>query len=126
MKKLPKISEAEWLVMKVFWQEAPATANTVVERLSGQSDWNPKTIRTLINRLVQKKALAFNKEGRSYLYYPLVEESACAQEESRSFLRRVYGGALKPMVAAFLEEENLSPKEIEELKQMLEKRGAKS
>jgi len=125
MKKLPKISQAEWRVMKVLWQESPLTANKVIERLSDQADWNPKTIRTLINRLVQKKALLYGKKGRSYLYYPVVEESACAHEESRSFLRRVYGGALTPMFAAFLEKENLSSEEIEELKQMLDQRGAK-
>ena len=126
MKNLPKISEAEWRVMKVFWQESPLTAKKVVERLSDQAEWNPKTIRTLINRLVQKEALAYDQEGRSYLYYPVVEESACAHEESRSFLRRVYGGTLKPMLASFLEEEDLSAEEIEELKQMLDERGAQS
>jgi BlaI family transcriptional regulator, penicillinase repressor len=124
-KPIPRISEAEWVVMKRLWAASPATANTVVESLAGETDWNPKTIRTLLTRLVQKKALGYKKDGREYLYYPLVKEDACVRAESRSFLQRVYGGALKPMLAAFLESENLSADEIAELKRILDqkKRG---
>ena len=66
MKKMPKISEAEWEVMKVLWGHSPATANHVVEVLSGRTHWQRETIRTLINRLVQKKAVGFEKNGRQY------------------------------------------------------------
>lgn len=57
MKELPKISEAELEVMKVLWSKSPQTANEVIEELEKNMDWNPKTIRTLINRLVHKKQL---------------------------------------------------------------------
>ncbi len=122
MKNLPGISESEWQVMKVLWASAPQTGNQVVDALADSSAWSPKTIKTLLNRLVKKKALGFEKQGRSYSYYPLVREEDCARAETRSFLKRVYGGALQPMLASFLEDERLSPEEIDELKRILDEK----
>lgn len=122
MKNLPGISEAEWQVMRVLWASAPQTGNQVVEALADSTAWSPKTIKTLLNRLVKKKALGFEKQGRSYSYYPLVREEDCARAETRSFLKRVYGGALQPMLASFLEDERLSPEEIDELKRILDEK----
>ena len=123
MKKVPRISEAEWRVMKVLWNRSPLTANEVVDALAPTTTWKPKTIKTLLNRLIKKKALGFDRKGRAYHYYPLVDEAACVKAESRSFLKRVYGGALRPMLATFLEDADLSPEEVEELKRVLDERG---
>ncbi len=123
MKGVPRISEAEWQVMRVVWADAPCTANEVVKALASTTTWQPKTIKTLLNRLAKKKALGFKKRGRAYHYYPLVGESECVMAESRSFLRRVYGGALVPMLANFLKEEELSSEEIAEVRRILDERG---
>ena len=123
MKKIPKISEAEWQVMRLLWKKSPLTANDIVETLTKETSWKRETIRTLINRLVGKKALDFKKQGRQYLYFPLVDESECIMEETRSFLDRVHGGSIEPMLAAFVESENISPQEITRLKQILDGRG---
>ena len=125
MKRLPKIAESEWRVMKVLWERSPRTANEVVDRLDGQVAWSPRTIKTLLNRLVKKNALGFTKSGRSYRYFPLVEEVDCVRAERSSFLRRVYGGALTPMLAQFIEEEDLSQSDIEELRSILDRKGRK-
>ncbi|WP_088186935.1 BlaI/MecI/CopY family transcriptional regulator [Desulfosporosinus sp. FKA] len=122
MNKIPNISDAEWEVMKVCWLSAPCSANEIVKSLEQSTNWKPNTIKTLIGRLVKKGALAFKEEGRSYSYYPLITEEECIKAESKSFLTRVFGGALKPMLVTFLKEEKLSQVEIEELKQLLEKR----
>ena len=122
MKKIPKISEAEWQVMKVLWKKSPLTANDIVETLSKETSWKRETIRTLINRLVGKKALNFKKQSRQYLYFPLVDESECIMEETRSFLDRVHGGYIEPMLAAFIENENISPEEIARLNRILDGR----
>lgn len=122
MKAIPKISESEWQIMRALWARNPSTANEVVELLSATTTWKPKTTKTLLNRLVKKKALGFERKGREYHYYPLVGEAACVRAESYSFLRRVYGGALKPMLAAFLENEDLSAQDIKELKGILERK----
>jgi BlaI family penicillinase repressor len=124
MKKTPKISEAEWQVMKVLWDKSPLTANDIVQILSKETHWKRETIRTLINRLVKKKALYFKKQSRQYLYFPLLDESECIMEETRSFLERVHGGSIEPMLAAFVENEKLSPEKIARLKQILDSNAA--
>jgi BlaI family penicillinase repressor len=123
MKKLPRISESEWLVMRVLWSESPLAANEVFEELDGKTKWKPKTVKTLIDRLVKKGAVKFKKDGRRYMYYPAVNEDECIATERRSFVRRVYGGTTKPMLAAFLEDAELSAQDISELKQILEQKA---
>ena len=116
---LPKIADSEWRIMKLLWKKSPQTAGEIIGQLEGLVDWTPKTIKTLLNRLVGKGALGYEKEGRSYLYSPLISESKLKREETRSFVNRVYDGALKPMLAAFLEEGKLTSEEIEELRNVL-------
>jgi len=119
MSKPPRISESEWELMKICWNCSPLSAQEIIDALASQSDWHPKTIKTLLNRLVKKGALGFNKDGRAYLYHPLVAEKECVTAESASFLDRVFGGSLKPMLAHFVESRRLSPDEIEEIKKLL-------
>lgn len=123
MKKLPKISESEWLVMRVLWKTSPLTANEIVEELAGNTKWKPKTIKTLITRLMNKGAIKFEKEGRLYWYHPAVSKDECVRMERRSFVRRVYGGINRPMLAAFLEEAKLSAEDISELKKILDQKA---
>jgi len=120
MKKTPGISEAEWQVMKVLWKKSPLTANEIVHVLTKQTQWKRETIRTLINRLVKKNALSFKKQSRQYLYSPLLNESECIMEETQSFLDRVHGGSIEPMLAAFVQYEKLSPAKIARLKRILD------
>jgi BlaI family penicillinase repressor len=127
MKKMPRISETEWEVMKVVWGNAPCTAGQIIELLSrADATWHPKTIKAFLNRLVKKRVLGFRKEGRAYLYRPLVRESECVAAASESFLARVFGGALKPMLAHFVERKQLSAGEIRELRELLEEREPSS
>jgi BlaI family penicillinase repressor len=123
MKKLPRISESEWLVMRVLWSRSPRAANEVFEELDGKTKWKPKTVKTLIDRLVKKGALKFEKEGRRYRYYPAVGQAECVATERHSFARRVYGGTMKPMLAAFMEDAELSAEDISELKEILEQKA---
>jgi len=122
MKKIPRISETEWEVMKVVWSQAPCSAAQIIETLSrADPTRHPKTVKTFLNRLVRKKALGFKKEGRAYLYRPLVAEAECVNAASESFLERVFGGSLKPMLAHFVERKRLSAEEIRELRRLLER-----
>ncbi len=123
MKNVPRISEAEWVVMQVLWSQGALTANDIVQKLKGRVSWSPRTIRTLINRLLNKGAIRFDREGREYRYSAAVSEEQCTRYERLSFLGRVYRGATKPMLAAFLEEAKLSRKDIAELKAILEEKG---
>ena len=124
MKKTSRISEAEWEVMKVLWKTSPMTANDIVKELTGKTPWKRETIRTLINRLVRKKALDFEKKGRQYHFFTLVTKADCIRAETKSFLRRFHGGSIEPMLAAFVEEEQLSPKKIARLRCILDEKQA--
>jgi BlaI family penicillinase repressor len=122
MKTIPKLSDAELMVMKVIWKENPISASGIISALAGSTSWRPKTIKSLLNRMVKKEAIDYEIKGRQYLYSPAVEESVVIQEESRSFLKRVFGGAVKPMLAAMAESKELTLKDIEELKRIVESR----
>ena len=119
----PRISDAEWTVMKVVWRLKVATAKQVVEALASEADWKPKTIHTLISRLVQKGALASERPTREYLFRPLVTEEESRVTASRSFLEKVFDGEVAPFLACFLRREKLSRKQIEELRRILEEGG---
>ena len=124
MRKTPRISEAEWEVMRVLWKSSPKTANEIVDELKGKTHWKRETIRTLINRLVQKKALSFEKKGRQYHYFPRLTEAEGIKAEAESFVKRIGGGSIEPMLAAFVEEKQLSAEKIERLKRILSRAEA--
>ena len=92
MGRLPQISEAEYEVMKLVWKYAPISTNEITERLVRTTSWSPKTIQTLIKRLVTKGALTYEKKGRVFVYTPLVKEQEYIHRKSDSFLKRSFNG----------------------------------
>lgn len=118
----PHITEAESEVMKLLWQKEPLTAIEIISKLKDQMDWSDQTIKTFLNRLHKKNAIRFEKSGRNYLYYPLVSYDEYVKAANRSFLDRIYNGAVGMLFAKFLEEEKLSENEIDQLQQLLEKK----
>ena len=121
-KELPKIADSEWRVMQALWEHGSQTANDVVKALSNEVKWKPRTVKTLISRLVKKGAIKVTEEGRRYRYSAAVNESACIRSETKTFVRRVYKGAMTPVLAAFLEDADLSAREIEELQEILDQK----
>ncbi len=121
MATIPRISETEWEIMRVVWARNPVTAAEIIDELS-KSDptWHPVTAKTLLNRLVKKGALGYDLDGRAYVYRALVRERDCVNAVSSSFLDRVFGGSLSTMVAHFVENRKLSPKQVKELRKMLD------
>ncbi len=123
MNKIPSISDAELEIMKIIWKNAHITANNIVEQLQNKTEWKPNTVKTLINRLLKKNVLGFNKEGKEYYYYALVEEESYINAESNSFLKKLFNGSINSMMLNFVNSKKLSNKEIEELKDILNKAG---
>lgn len=119
MTALPQISEAEYEVMKIIWKHAPISTNEITERLTQTTSWSPKTIQTLIKRLVDKGALTYEKQSRVFVYTPLVLENEYVNQESNTFLNRFYDGDITHMVSAFLENDQLSEQEIGALRNLL-------
>lgn len=116
----PRISESEWTVMKCFWQLGPMGVGEVVKALEGVLHWKPRTVQTLIRRLVEKGALRVEAMGRDFKYHPAVSQEDCQRDEGRSFLQRVFDGRLAPFVAAMVEREEVSRDELQALRQLLD------
>jgi BlaI family transcriptional regulator, penicillinase repressor len=116
---VPQISEAEWDVMKVVWERGPLTSGQIVRHLERDKDWRPRTIKTLLGRLVRKGAVVAKAQDKKFLYTAKVSREAVVRRESRSFLRRVFDGAVTPALVHFLEHAELSEREIKELKAAL-------
>lgn len=119
MATFPQISEAEYEVMKIVWKYAPINTNEITEKLLKTTIWKPNTIQTLIKRLVTKGALSYEKQGRIFVYTPLVLEQEYVGQESRSFLKRFYGGDITAMLSAYIENDGLSETELEHLRALL-------
>lgn len=121
MNNIPQISDAEWQIMRIIWRYAPITAKDVIEKLDGHSDWKPKTIKTLLRRLVDKHAITYTVADRAYIYTPLIGEDECIVAETDSFLEKVYSGSFSLFVQSFIDNQKLSKNELEELRGLLEK-----
>lgn len=121
MSALPQISEAEFEVMKIVWRSAPINTNEITERLLKTTTWSAKTIQTLIKRLVTKGALTYEKQGRIFVYTPLVEENEYINQQSNSFLDCFYDGDISAMLSTYLENNQLSETELQHLRSILSK-----
>lgn len=125
MSDLPQISESEFEVMKIVWKYAPVSTNEITEKLLQTTRWSPKTIQTLIKRLVTKGALTYEKQGRVFIYTPLVEEREYIGQKSNSFLNRYYNGDITAMLSVYIENGRLSETEISTLRSLLSKGSKK-
>ena len=125
MSDLPQISEAEYEVMKIVWKHAPINTNEITEKLLQSTNWSPKTIQTLIKRLVTKGALTYEKQSRVFVYTPVVKENEYIGQKSNSFLERYYDGDITAMLSAYIENDRLSETEIDTLRSLLSKRSKK-
>ncbi len=119
MKPLPQISESEFEVMKLIWKYAPISTNDITERLTKTTAWSPKTIQTLIKRLVTKGAITYEKQGRMFVYTPLINETEYVGQQSRSFLARFYDGNIAAMLSSYIENDKLSRDELAALRALL-------
>ncbi|UNK16011.1 BlaI/MecI/CopY family transcriptional regulator [Paenibacillus sp. N3/727] len=127
MNQIPAVTDAELEIMRVLWVNPDCPSSGVVRQMAEKMGWSPNTTRTLLNRLVQKEAVGAKLEKgskRTQLFYPIISEQEYLRSETTSFMKKLYGGALKPMLANFLEDKKLNAQEIEDLKALFdENRG---
>lgn len=119
MPDIPAITEAESIVMEVLWRTSPIATEDVVAALSRSSDWQEPTVKTLLNRLLNKGAISAEKEGRRYLYSPVLKREQWLSVESAGLLDRLFGGRVAPLVAHFSKHRKLTRKDIAELKRLI-------
>jgi len=113
------ISEAEAQVMEVLWRKSPQGTDEIAKALEGQQDWQLATIKTLLNRLLTKGAIRAEKDGRRYLYSPVLQRDAWLEEQSIGLLDRLFDGRLAPLVAHFSSHRKLKKADIEALRALL-------
>lgn len=116
-----QISDAESVVMEVLWAGSPRSAEDVVAALAGQQDWQEPTIKTLLNRLLNKGAISAERDGRRYLYSPVLMREDWVRQQSSSLIDRLFGGRLAPLVAHFQAEQGLSEEDRDALRALLER-----
>jgi predicted transcriptional regulator len=115
-----QISDAESVVMEVLWARSPLASDEVVSALGQQQDWQEATIKTLLNRLLNKGAISAERDGRRYLYSPLIKREDWVSRQSENLLDRLFGGRVAPLVAHFSAHRQLSQTDIDELRRLLE------
>ncbi|EHI99268.1 transcriptional repressor, CopY family [Clostridium sp. DL-VIII] len=125
MNEIPKISNAEWEVMKIIWNHSEITSVNIIHELQDKVEWKPTTIKSLINRLLNKNVISFKKLGNEYLYFSLVPEDECIKLESQSFINKVFNGSIKSMLLNFVESKEISEADIEDLKNILKQSNKK-
>jgi len=113
------ISDAEAQVMAVLWELHPQSTEEIAQALHDKQDWQLSTIKTLLNRLLNKGAISAAKDGRRYLYSPVLQREVWLQGQSLGLLDRLFGGHLAPLVAQFSAERRLSPADLAALKQLI-------
>ncbi|NQY47666.1 MAG: BlaI/MecI/CopY family transcriptional regulator [Colwellia sp.] len=130
---MTEISNAEFEVLEALWQNYPASANDIIAKLNEsastnansaddkkqEKQWHDKTVKTLLNRLVKKQAISFEKQQRHYLYSPLLEREAYTLKESKSLIERMFSGKLAPLVAGFAKQNDLNKDDISALKSLI-------
>jgi predicted transcriptional regulator len=114
------ISEAEAVLMDVLWRGAPRSAEEILSEVGPRQGWQEGTVKSLLNRLLKKKAIKAERDGRRYLYTPLLSREKYVSQESKGLLDRLFGGRVAPLVVHFSEQRKLSKKDIAELRRLLE------
>jgi BlaI family penicillinase repressor len=115
------LSDGEWSIMNLLWKSAPKTITQLTAALKETTGWSKHTIITMLNRMEAKGAVRFEKGVRAKQYYPAVERTETALNETENFLGKVYSGSLGLMVNTMVEKNSLTKKEIDELYAILKK-----
>lgn len=118
--KEPPITDAERLVMEAVWSEAPLSSPEIIKRVDQTQDWAPKTVQTLIGRLVDKQMLERERSGRGYLYRPAIQRHEFVASKSRGLVQRLFSGRITPLVAAFADGEKLDRDDLRDLKALVD------
>ncbi len=114
------ISDAESVVMEALWRDPPRTADAIIDEVAGANNWTPMTVRTLLNRLLKKHAISAEREGRKYVYTPLLARSDYVHQKSQGLIDQLFDGQLAPLVSHFSERQSLSAEDIRALKRLVQ------
>jgi len=121
--QVPSITAAESVVMEILWRRSPLPTEAIVAALEGEQHWQEATIKTLLNRLLKKKALRAEKDGRRFLYSPVITRDQWLLTESKGLLDRLFAGRVAPLAAHFSRHGQLTKRDIADLKRLIAELG---
>lgn len=116
-----ELTEAEWTIMKVVWEQEPCTAGTVQEALADTKDWAYSTVKTTMDRMAEKGYLVVERMRNLQLFRSSISDVEAKRAEFRKMLKRAFDGALTPMMQFLIEHEGLSRDEAAQLRQLVRK-----
>ncbi len=120
-----ELTEAEWIIMKVVWENEPCAAGTVQEALTNSKDWAYSTVKTTMDRMANKGFLKIQKIRNLQLFSSCLSEVDAKRGEFRKMLKRAFDGAMTPMMQFLIEHEGLSKDESAQLRKLIKKTGTK-
>lgn len=120
-----QLTEAEWEIMKVVWKKEPCAAGTVQESLAADRSWAYSTVKTTMDRMVEKGFLEIGKIRNLQLFKSRISEIDAKRGEFRKMLKRAFDGALTPMMQFLVEHEGLSKEEASQLRMLVNKQNPK-
>lgn len=115
-----KLTEAEWQIMKALWEDWPATARQIADRLGGEVNWAYTTIKTMLSRLADKKAVKETKKGNISIYEPVLTKAGAQRNALKTLVNQAFDGAFGPLMHFLLEDKTLSKDDKEQLRRMIE------
>lgn len=115
MKEKITLSDGEWKLMHLLWEESPRTVSQLVKAMENDTGWSKATIFIMLGRLEEKGAVTVKEGGRSKEYFPAMEKSVAAAGETRHFLDKVYSGSVGMMLSSMAGQKALSQADIDEL-----------
>lgn len=115
------ITDSEWKIMKVLWEQSPLTLKEIVAALKEETSWSNTTVRTLIVRLMEKGYIEADKSTGNFKYRPLIDKEICQKEQAKDFLERVFEGSMGMFITAFAKKGKLSKQDEAELQKLIEK-----
>jgi BlaI family transcriptional regulator, penicillinase repressor len=120
-----QLGRVQLLIMQVLWDRGQATARDITDAINASEPIAHSTVQTLLRGLEAKASVAHKAEGRTFVFYPLVEERRFKQRATRDLLERVFGGSVGNLVAHLLQNEKVSRKEIDEIRDLINRRSQK-
>ncbi len=115
-----QISDSEKIIMDCLWETSPLSAKQIIDRLDSGLNWHDKTVKTLLNRLLKKKAIHFQKNGREYIYQPVLKKHEFAKTAAEKFVSKIFNGSVTSLVAAFSKSEKLTSGDLKQLKKLIQ------
>lgn len=119
MKKV-NLSEAEWKIMNLLWEEAPRTMMQITNALKAETGWTKHTVMSFLKRMEEKNALHYEEGGKARMYYPDLKREEAARRETEDFLDRVFQGRMGMMLNTMVQQRALSKEDLAELHKILE------